>query len=168
MTFFLTKGSINADTNNFNIPPIIVHSILNSECLIKNNKYYPFFIRINNKKDIKKLKKLGYKVKNHCILCENKKKCSVITTKLVKNGITNIDLGPFQMNYRFYKFKDKTTYFDYALAKKEIEKILKNLIKTYGYSWTTLARYHSGTKKHNQKYAKKLKKFIKENQGRYN
>jgi len=144
-----------------NIPNDLVYGILMNECYIDKGFCNPYIISFNNKKDIKKAKKLGLKFKNkRSIYCETEKKCEKTLIFLLKHKISNLDLGVFQINYKYHKMA-KNEYFNFKKSKLKVKKILANLINKYGYSWETIGRYHSSTKKLNKKYCLSLYKNIK-------
>ena len=90
------------------------------------------------------------------------KLCTDITTYLVKQKkIYNLDLGAFQLNYKYKKMKIKN-YFSFSKSYKKACAILNGLIDKYGYSWKSIARYHSGTPKYNYAYLEKISQSLGE------
>lgn len=139
------------------IPDSIPNAILMNECLMEKGVCNPYFIALNRSKDIKKAKKLGYKIyKKRLILCNNETKCVQDTERLIRNGIKSLDLGAYQMNYFYNPDQNLYVYFRQSDAELKVKKIIANLINTHGYSWETLGRYHSGTPRENKAYYKKL------------
>ena len=126
---------------------------------------YPYLVSFNNKKDAKKIKsKLGSDIflDNRTIDCKNRELCTKITNFLIyTENITNLDLGAFQINYTFHKMKTKD-YFSFDESYKKACSFLEELVKRHGYSWETIARYHSGTPKYNYAYLKKISYIIKD------
>lgn len=161
---------------NCSVPDIYLQTIL----LTENKKKYPYYIRYNNTKDKKtffeiasnfKYKKLHYykkdkrtgkkiKIEKKVIDCISSENCQDITYYLVSNGITNIDLGYFQINYRYHKANTEL-YFDKKKSYKKACSIVEFKTKDKEWNWTTLAYYHSKTKKHNRRYAAIAKKNYK-------
>jgi len=99
---------------------------------------YPYLISFNHKRDRFKLKPEHQKwmLDNRTLDC----------------------LGPFQICYKFHGKKMPLESFfrlneSFAFAKDYTRK----LVDRYGCTWEALARYHSGTKKLNQRYARGLK-----------
>lgn len=153
---------------NFAVPQIVLDAIKDTECLKKDGINYPFFIRINKKVDVLTAKKNKIKMSGRILQCHNAKGCSDKVKELLSIGIKNIDLGPYQINY-FYQHsrwsheEEYSAYFKHDSAEKKAREILRELIKTYGYSWRTLGRYHHydpNNKKRNRVYFSKLYEYI--------
>lgn len=162
-TLFLLIYATNIDA--YEINPLIYKGILHNECLKIKNQCYPFVLRANSKhEDIDKiLLKENVKMKSNIIDCKNKSNCIRLTNMLVKYDITNIDLGPFQINYYHNKNIDLNKIFHIESAKFEVKVILKKLIDKYGYSWKTIGRYHSFKETRNQEYYLKMYKYFLNN-----
>ena len=146
------------------LPLIVLDAIKHSECLQEEGICNPYFIRINRVKDIKKAKKLGFHLKHTYILkCYDTSRCEASAKKLISNGIKNIDIGPYQINYFYHPTSNLAEYFEFNSAKLHAQKILSNLINKYGYNWVTLGRYHhydpSDTSR-NRNYYTKLYQYI--------
>jgi len=163
----------NINTSQCKIPNAIMLSILKNESSNKRKVGYPFLIRINGKQNIKKTKSLLiYEIKsdkikniNSCVYdCKNKTECIKTVKKLLDSNIVNLDLGPYQTNYKFHKYNLKY-YFSLSTSFLIACKFQHELINRYGYSWETIARYHSGTPKLNRRYknllVKEYKKIIR-------
>jgi len=150
------------------IPQVVLDAIKNAECLVDNGKYNPYFIRINRKLDLLTAKKNNIKMSGYILRCQNPKRCSNYLTKLLSLGIKNMDVGPFQINYMYFndkwkKAKDFTGYFKENVAEFRARQILVGLIRTYGYSWRTLGRYHHYDPKNQKRniiYYTSLYKYI--------
>lgn len=128
----------------------------------KRDVGYPFLISFNSKKDFKflgSLKNPYIKINQRTIDCLNEKNCTEILLDLKEMGLNNVDLGAFQINYKFHKLEEQK-YFNLMDSYQAACNILESLIDTYGYSWETIGKYHSFTKKVNQKYLAKLSKII--------
>jgi len=121
---------------------------------------YPYLISLNNKKDVIKAKEKykNYFLDNRTIDCINKEKCFQITKNLIADKITNLDLGAFQINYKYHKIKIKD-YFNlkksYIASCKIASQYIKNKQKI---TFRDIAKYHSHTKKYNRLYADSLRK----------
>jgi len=146
------------------LPPIVLDAIKNSECLQEEGICNPYFIRINKKTDISKAKTLGLKMSYPYIhKCSNESLCELSAKKLIANGIHNIDMGPYQINYFYHPTEKLSEYFEFESAKLHAQKILSNLINKYGYNWVTLGRYHHydpNNTTRNRNYYTKLYKYI--------
>ena len=127
---------------------------------------YPFLISFNKKGDIRKVpKKFSYiKIDSRTVDCKNKNNCINIVKALLNKKIFNLDLGAYQINYRFHKLKRLGSYFSLKDSYIKACDILEKLIKKYGYSWKTIAKYHSFNYSHQRKYLTLLSKaFDKKN-----
>lgn len=144
----------------------IMYSIQKVERHMKLDIGYPYIISFNSKRDIKKAKKkfdLNW-IDSRSINCEELVKCEDVLKKLIKVKISNLDLGAFQINYKYHSMK-LDEYFNYKKSYLRACRIIEGLINKYGMSADTIARYHSSTKKHRKRYARKLfKSFIDERQ----
>ena len=145
-------------------------AILKNECLREDGRLYPYFIRINRSGDANRLKKLGINIElGHILKCYSPRECAKDTKFLLALGINNLDLGPFQINYKYhhYRWKNKSLegYFDPSLAEDRARDIVVGLINRYGYSWETLGRYNHYNPKNKTKnriYYSRLYKHIYE------
>ena len=118
---------------------------------------YPYVIRINGNVKVKIpwLKRLG----ENSYDCKNYKLCVYTARELIKRGVKNIDLGPFQINYAFHRFPPEKAFLLPESYLKACQ-ILTSKVKKYGWSWEGIATYHSTTPEHNRKYAAKLVKVF--------
>ena len=149
--------------NNINkckLDPSILVTIAKVEKNKKRKAGYPYLISFNNKSDaIFIRKKLGKTIflDQRTIDCKNKKLCKDITNFLVSQKITNLDLGPFQINYKFHKFKIKK-YFNISESYYIACNYIEDNVKKYGKNWYAVAGYHSFSLTHNLEYQKNLKR----------
>lgn len=140
-----------------NIPNDILKTIL----LTENEKKYPYYIRFNSENDEKEFNNITShfehkKISRFLIDCKNKENCQDITYYLTVNGIQNIDLGFYQINYRFFP-EQTEIFFDKDKSYYKACEIIEEKIKGRKWDWTSLASYHSRTPSLNKIYAKKLK-----------
>lgn len=142
------------------VPDILIETIK----LTENESSHPYLIRTNDTKNLKKFQSIvnkysheyPYKNDNLVIDCKSEDNCASITNDLIKSGITNIDLGLFQINYDSYKY-NLYSYFDEQLGYTNACKVVLSKLKmTKNWSWETLAAYHSLTPHLNKKYRDKL------------
>ena len=135
-----------------NIDYKIMRYIAQVERSIHRDIGYPYIISFNKNIEIDipfEYKKLD----NRSIDCLTKENCIEITNFLLNEKITNLDLGAFQLNYIWNKiaiYKYFVLNDSYMRACENIE----SLIDRYGYSWETIAKYHSFRKIHRDKYLK--------------
>lgn len=141
---------------NCTVPNVLIKTIQITE----NKKSYPYFIRTNEKtekfKDI--IERFTYnKTKDERLIdCINKENCITITNTLIKNKITNLDLGLHQINYNSYP-KEIYKYFDKLESFKSACEVVEDKIKFLkNWNWEILASYHSVTPALNEKYKNKL------------
>lgn len=153
----------------YTIPDIVLHAIQNNECYNNNGYCDPNVIRINKESDIELARQHGIPTKGPHILCYDDKQCAKQAEDLIKIGIQNIDLGPYQINYHWNGKYELSGYFNFEEAKARAKEILTGLVIQYGYSWTTLGRYHNYDAKNltrNCNYYKRLQEYVVANSGK--
>jgi hypothetical protein len=139
------------------VDPNIMVSIMMNEGHPKKDFGYPFIISLNNKNEAKIARKF-YKnlfLDNRTLDCRKMDKCVEISKVLLKSGIINMDLGPFQINPRFHNMP-LDYYFSVDKSYDKACAYVTEMIEKYGYGWYAIASYHSQTAKHNYKYQKQL------------
>lgn len=142
------------------VPDILMQTLK----LTENERKYPYLIRTNDIKNLNGFEKVikkyphSYPDKNDKLVidCHNEDNCVKISIDLISSGISNIDLGLFQINYDSFPF-NMYTYFNEQFGYRNACKVVLSKIKiTKDWDWRTLAAYHSLTPKHNEKYKNKL------------
>ena len=142
------------------VPDILMQTIK----LTENHKKNPYLIRTNDTDNLKRFEKIvkkyshSYPDKNDKLVidCHNEDNCVKISIDLISSGISNIDLGLFQINYDSFPF-NMYTYFNEQFGYRNACKVVLSKIKiTKDWDWRTLAAYHSLTPKHNENYQNKL------------
>ena len=142
------------------VPDILMQTLK----LTENERKYPYLIRTNDIKNLNGFEKVikkyphTYENKNDKLVidCHNEDNCVKISIDLISSGISNIDLGLFQINYDSFPF-NMYTYFNEQFGYRNACKVVLSKIKiTKDWDWRTLAAYHSLTPKHNEKYKNKL------------
>lgn len=164
LVLLLTNSLFSQDNNiyknNCPVPDVLIETIK----LTENETKHPYLIRTNDTKNLKKfqtiLKKYSheypYKNDNLVIDCKSEENCVDITLDLINSGITNLDLGVFQINYDSFPYS-LYSYFNEGLAYKNACNVVLSKIKiTKKWDWETLAAYHSLTSDLNLKYKNKL------------
>ena len=154
-------------------------SILASECKVShqimygiafNEKHprrdtgYPYLISFNKKSNLKRIKssmvELGLKVlDNRTIDCLDENTCEIVTKYLLKEEIKNFDLGAYQIAYIYHKYPIRN-YFNLIKNYKDACSIVQRNINKYGYSWESIAKYHSYRKENNSRYSLNLQKNL--------
>ena len=142
------------------VPDILMQTLK----LTENERKYPYLIRTNDIKNLNGFEKVikkyphTYENKNDKLVidCHNEDNCVKISIDLIESGISNLDLGLFQINYDSFPF-NMYTYFNEQFGYRNACKVVLSKIKiTKDWDWRTLAAYHSLTPKHNEKYKNKL------------
>lgn len=139
----------------------IPHNLIEAIKLTENATSYPYYIRTNDKnlyKFYSIINNYKYKKTSDLMLidCLNEFNCAYITYNLVHNGINNIDLGLFQINYKSYP-RNIEHYFDENKAYLNACGVVVDKIRnTRKWNWETLASYHSATPSLNLIYKNKL------------
>jgi hypothetical protein len=140
----------------------LLRLIATAERHAKRDIGYPYLISFNNPEDSGQITPDIYnyiKLDNRTIDCLNYENCIHIANTLLEKQIYNIDFGGFQLNYRFNKI-ETNLFFEIEGSYRRACNNLVTLVNNYGYSWETIAKYHSFTKKHNIKYQVLLKNLI--------
>lgn len=138
----------------------LLYLIANNEKHPRRAVGYPYLISFNKKQDMHKLKPEHKRLMldNRTLDCQSKELCTEICSYLIDNRVKNMDLGGFQICYAVHNKKMRLDQFfslkdSFAFAKQYSEEN----VKRKGCTWEGLAYYHSGTEKHNKRYAKGLK-----------
>lgn len=145
------------------MPDIVLDAIKHCECLKENGQCNPHVIRINAIEEAQRAAAAGFAVNGHLIKCGSPEQCSLQAQALIDGGINNIDLGPYQINYKYHPNPMLHEYFQDETAREQANAILTKLVKSFGYSWETLGRYHhfSATDRtRNERYYRKMYAFI--------
>lgn len=141
----------------------VLYTIASVESHPKRAVGYPFIISFNNKAEMQKIQEAGVlrglmyeKLDNRSLDCKDLKTCSTLLQTLLSHKITNLDLGAFQLNYRFVRLQQEE-YFLIESSMREACRILMELNQRYGdWNMEILAKYHSYRPKYNKKYQKLL------------
>lgn len=163
--FLMTGALLGAETesNEIRMPDIVLDAIKHCECLKENGICNPHVIRINLLEDAQRALAAGFAVEGHLIRCGSTQECAIQAQALIEGGITNLDLGPYQINYKYHPDPFINDFFEEAEAREKANTILTNLVKSFGYSWETLGRYHhfSATDRtRNERYYRKMYAYI--------
>ena len=152
--------SIFATEYKHNCP--VPHNLIEALRQTENETANPFLIRTNDSKNLSKFYEVAKdfqakKTKDPMVInCLNEQNCTRVTRQLINSGITNVDLGLFQINYDSFPF-DTRVYFNERYSYKAACSVVLDKIKmTKNWSWETLASYHSLTPHLNKIYKEKL------------
>lgn len=165
LSFALAGTLMGADGElaDIRMPDIVLDAIRHCECLVEQGACNPHVIRINAIEDAQRAQAAGFAVNGHLIRCASINECSLQAQALIDGGITNLDLGPYQINYKYHPNPILNEYFDDTTARERANEILTKLVKSFGYSWETLGRYHhfSATdRSRNEMYYRKMYAYI--------
>ncbi len=166
LVFFFACHLYGAETqtSDFRMPDIVLDAIRYCECLKEEDgSCNPHVIRINVKEEADRAKAAGFAVNGHIIRCNSVEECTAQTQALINGGITNLDLGPYQINYKYHPNPVLQEYFVDATEREYANKIMTGLVKSFGYSWETLGRYHhfsASDRTRNERYYRKMYAYI--------
>lgn len=156
--------SADFDMASMRMPDIVLDAIRHCECLKEaDGTCNPNVIRINAIEDAQRAQAAGFAVNGHIIRCNSTEECTAQAQALINGGITNLDLGPYQINYKYHPNPMLHEYFVDASEREHANRIMTSLVKSFGYSWETLGRYHhfSATDRtRNERYYRKMYAFI--------
>lgn len=139
----------------------ILYSIKQIERHPKRDIGYQYLISFNSNRD-KRLAKSKLKlnwIDSRSVDCLDIINCESTLKKIIDIGVDNLDLGPFQINYKYHKM-NLVDYFSSKASMQRACAILEGLIKRYGMSADTIARYHSSTPIYKNRYEDKLFKYF--------
>jgi hypothetical protein len=157
--FLLITLPILLNANKCTVDTKIMYSILLNESYSKKSVGYKYIISFNNPKDAKIVRKTELRplfLNSRNLDCKNEKICVNILKELIRNNITNLDLGPYQINYFFHKLDRYSDYFNLKSSYLYACSYVADMINKHGYNWYAIASYHSQTPDKNQKYRDKL------------
>jgi hypothetical protein len=154
------EGELTADIR---MPDIVLDAIKHCECLKENGQCIPHVIRINASEEAERAKMAGFQVNGHLIRCGSTEQCTAQAQALIEGGIVNLDLGPYQINYKYHPNPMVHEFFEESTAREKANAILTRLVKSFGYSWETLGRYHhapTSDAARNARYYRKMYAYI--------
>lgn len=126
---------------------------------------YPYLISINTRRDQIKARKDAslkkYFLDRRTLDCNTQTECIAVLKKLQSHEITNLDCGAFQINRQYWSLKDED-YFDVKKSYLKACEIVMSYNKSK-WTWENIAKYHSKTKKYNDRYKKYLITTIERN-----
>lgn len=152
------------DLSGMRMPDSVLDAIRYCECLKEaDGTCNPNVIRLNAAEDAQRAKAAGFAVNGHIIRCNSSDECSAQAQALINGGITNLDLGPYQINYKYHPNPILHEYFIDEIEREHANRIITGLVKSFGYSWETLGRYHhfcATDRTRNETYYRKMYAFI--------
>ncbi|MDD5717442.1 MAG: hypothetical protein PHW64_06525 [Sulfuricurvum sp.] len=163
LVFVSTMLFAEGEVNDIRMPDIVLDAIKHCECLKEQGMCNPNVIRINAIEEAERAQAAGFNVEGHLIKCGSSEGCSAQAQALIEGGITNLDLGPYQINYKYHPNPMLHEYFEESTAREQANAILTKLVKSFGYSWETLGRYHHFSavdRTRNERYYRRMYAFI--------
>lgn len=142
---------------NCKIDNNLMLSILLNEKHYAKEPGYEYLISFNNPADAKVFK-VTYEdlfLDARTLDCKNLDTCLSVLNHLLKNSVTNIDLGAYQLNYRYQRLNN-SDYFKIGQSYHKACSYVEQMISEVGYSWRGVAAYHSKTEKYNKVYRQNL------------
>lgn len=155
---FLLVIGLNADS--LELPSVVMDAIVNTEAYKENGVINPYVVCLNTKADIQKATEYGMVVDGRAIKCKSEELCVETVLALEMLGIKNVDVGAYQINLVFHPTDSVEDYFNMDTARASAEAIVLGHIKRDGYTWESIAKYHSGTPELNRRYAMKLYSYV--------
>ena len=120
------------DTAGVRMPDIVLDAIKHCECLKEaDGQCNPNVIRINAVEDAQRAQMAGFAVNGHIIKCNSTEECSAQTQALINGGITNLDLGPYQINYKYHPVSNLSDYFVDATEREHANHIITKFSKKF-------------------------------------
>jgi hypothetical protein len=123
---------------------------------------YPYIISFNNKKDVVKAHRIfspffiKQKGIGRSIDCQDEETCVSMLNRLLEMHIVNMDLGSFQINYKFHRLNSKNDYFRVAESYEYACAYAQTFVDKYGPTFKALAMYHNKKPKYRNIYAKRM------------
>lgn len=162
LVLFLSSTSV----ANCKVKHELMYAIASVEKHPKLDVGYPYIISFNNKEDwikkdevLKGSKFRTFKNDNRTIDCLTENNCVSIAKKLINKKIVNMDMGAFQICYRWHKYSINT-YFDLIKSYNKACSLVMSHVKRKGNTWEAIASYHSQTKKFNERYSHLIQKKL--------
>lgn len=156
--------SADVEMSSMRMPDVVLDAIRHCECLKEaDGTCNPNVIRLNAVEDAQRAKAAGFAVNGHIIRCNSTEECTAQAQALINGGITNLDLGPYQINYKYHPNPMLHEYFVDATEREHANRIITGLVKSFGYSWETLGRYHhfcATDRTRNETYYRKMYAYI--------
>jgi hypothetical protein len=140
----------------------IMLSILIKEREHKRSIGYEFLISFNNEDDAKLIRKDTSLKKmflnNRTMDCKNRSNCAEVLKKILQKNIRNLDVGAYQANtvYHLNSFNNYEDIFNLDKSYNFACNYVMSKINKLGYSWESIAAYHSETPEFNTKYKNEL------------
>lgn len=137
--------------------------------LTENESANPYTIRTNDTLSLNKFHSISNKHQakidkndKQVIHCHNVETCSALTKDLVLSGITNLDLGLYQINFPSYPKQPEAYFIEQYAYRIACNVVIDKVRIAKKWNWEVLANYHSATPRFNKIYKDKLiKNYIR-------
>lgn len=159
--FLVFISSIIADDKCILEDDILI-TILMNERSEERNIGYEYLISLNNVEDQKRIKNDTYfkpmMINNRTIDCIDSNTCVEVLNKLLEMNIKNLDVGAYQVNsvYHLGAFDTYHDLFNIDKSRKFACDYTMSKVNRLGYSWESIAAYHSETPEYNEIYKNDL------------
>ncbi|MDD3834806.1 MAG: hypothetical protein PHS42_04955 [Sulfurimonas sp.] len=143
---------------NCRIDDDLMLSILLNEKHSVKNPGYEYLISFNNPEEAKSLR-VNYKelfLDERTLDCKNLDSCVNLLNNLINQGVINIDLGAYQLNYKHQRLNNHGDYFRIEPSYYKACGYVEQMVSEVGYTWRGIAAYHSKTEKYNKIYRRNL------------
>jgi hypothetical protein len=161
LLIFLLPIFLFAEKEKCTVNTKVMYSILLNESYDRKSVGYQYIISFNNSQDADFVRKskLNRLFKNSRTLdCLNQDICVNILKQLARVNITNLDLGPYQINFKsHYPKLGLSDFFNLKNSYLYACSYVDEMIDKYGYNWYAISSYHSQTPYYNKIYGEKLK-----------
>ena len=131
--------------------------------LTENESANPYIIRTNDSLTLNKFHSISNKHQakinkndKQVIHCQNVENCSALTRDLVLSGITNLDLGLYQINFPSYPKQPEAYFIEQYAYRIACNAVIDKVRIAKKWNWGVLANYNSATPKFNKIYKEKL------------
>lgn len=115
--------------SSIRMPDVVLDAIRHCECLKEaDGTCNPNVIRINATEDAQRAQTAGFAVNGHIIRCNSTEECTAQAQALINGGITNLDLGPYQINYKYHPNPMLHEYFVDATEREHANRDRKSVV----------------------------------------
>lgn len=140
----------------------IPNKLIEAIKITENANQNPFLIRTNEQSTVEKFYSIASKYEHKktkdtlVVNCKSEENCVRMSRDMISSGITNIDLGLYQINYNSYPYNTVVYFNDVHSYRAACKVVIDKIRAQKKWSWETLAAYHSATPSLNKIYKDKL------------
>lgn len=150
-----------AMSSDCTIPYSIMYSIANNERHPNRDVGYPYLISANNS-SLKKCTKNLYPslmIDSRTLDCKNTNKCVKTLSELMASCGDNYDVGAYQINTHYHRLNNES-YFTLSESYAYSCSYIESIVSKKGWSWDSIATYHTSTVSLRNEYKKKILNFF--------